>query len=75
VRVGRLASDAHVPITTALRWIDQFVGAGLVRRQADRERPGTVFFVLTDAGSTAMEDYFVALQLGWAEADAPEWKA
>lgn len=30
---------------------------------------------LTDAGSEAIEDYFTEIQLGWAEADAPDWTA
>lgn len=72
VRLARLAADARVPVTTAMRWIDQFIAAGLVHRETDPERPGTVFFGLTEAGAEAMEDYFVSIQLGWAEADPPE---
>jgi DNA-binding MarR family transcriptional regulator len=72
VRLARLATDAHVPVPTAIRWVDRFVSAGLVRREADAERAGVVRIALTAAGAEAMEDYFVAVQLGWAEADASE---
>jgi DNA-binding MarR family transcriptional regulator len=73
VRLPRLAADARVPSTTALRWIEAFVGAGLVAREADARRDGVSNLVLTAAGNEAMEDYFVALQLGWVEADTPRW--
>lgn len=73
VRVRRLAVDARVPTTTALRWIEAFVAAGLVAREADARRDGVSNLALTDAGNEAMEDYFVALQLGWVAADTPEW--
>lgn len=73
VRLARLAADARVATTTAMRWIEAFVAAGLVRREADRDREGVVLLALTEAGNEAMEDYFVSLLLGWAEADAPKW--
>lgn len=73
VRLARVAADARVPTTSALRWIEVFVGTGLVRREAHPDREGVSLIALTEAGSQAMEDYFIALQLGWAEADAPEW--
>ena len=74
LRLARLAADARVPSTSAMRWIEAFVGAGLVRREPHPDRDGAISLALTDAGSEAMEDYFVALLLGWAEADAPEWR-
>lgn len=72
-RLTRVAADARVPTTSAIRWIEAFVGAGLVRREPCPDRHGASALALTDAGSEAMEDYFVALLLGWAEAEAPEW--
>lgn len=75
VRLTRVAADARVPTTSAIRWIEAFVGAGLVRREPCPDRHGATALALTDAGSEAMEDYFVALLLGWAEADVPEWSA
>ena len=68
VRLARLAADARVPATSAMRWIDQFIAAGLVRRDLAPERRAVVRFALTDAGAEAMEDYFVSIQLGWMEA-------
>jgi DNA-binding MarR family transcriptional regulator len=70
VRLPRLATDARVASTTALRWIEAFVDAGLVGRKVDPTREGASTLSLTDAGSEKMEDYFVGLLLGWAEADA-----
>ncbi|MEA3062481.1 MAG: hypothetical protein QOJ94_2262 [Sphingomonadales bacterium] len=64
VRLGRLATDARVAATTATRWLETFGEAGFVRREADPERQGGVLLALTDAASEAMEDYFVAIQLG-----------
>ena len=74
VRLARLAADARVPGTTAMRWIEAFVDAGFVDRKADAEREGVSNLSLTDAGAEKMEDYFVALLLGWAEADTPIWR-
>ena len=39
-RLGRLATDARVAGTTALRWVEQLCGAGYVRRDPDPERQG-----------------------------------
>lgn len=75
VRVARIAADARVPTTTALRWIEAFVAAGLVRRDPHPEHEGVHLVALTDAGAEAMEDHFIALLLGWAEADTPEWSS
>jgi DNA-binding MarR family transcriptional regulator len=72
VRLARLATDARVAATTATRWVEQFIAAGFVRREADGERQGGIMLALTDAGTDALEDYFVALQLGWVEADPPK---
>ncbi len=74
VRLARLAADARVPATTAMCWIEQFVTAGLVRRESVSGREGVIVLSLSDAGAEAMEDYFVAVQLGWAEANAPLWR-
>jgi DNA-binding MarR family transcriptional regulator len=72
VRIARLASDAQVPLTTALRWIDQLARRELVSRTADPQHEGVALLSLTEAGHEAMEDYFVSVQLGWAT-DAPHW--
>jgi hypothetical protein len=56
----------------AARWVEAFAGAGLVRREADPERPGAWLVALSEAGTDAMEDYFVAVQLGWCADEAAE---
>lgn len=72
VRIARLAADAHVPLTTAMRWVDQLTRKGLVCRAPHPEQEGVAVLALTEAGHEAMEDYFVSVQLAWA-ADTPEW--
>ena len=72
VRVARLASDAQVPLTTAIRWTDQLARKGLISRTADPVHDGAALLALTEAGHEAMEDYFVSEQLAWA-VDAPHW--
>lgn len=67
VHLARLATDARVAMTTALRWVTALSKAGFVRRESDPGRSGGVRIELTDAGKDAMEDYFIAVLLGWAE--------
>jgi|GEM_PF-2382476 len=71
VRLPRLAADAGVSATSAARWVRELAAAGFVQRVADPRRLGTGTLILTDAGAEAMEDYFVAVQLGWQRHDAP----
>lgn len=65
---GRLATDARVPPATAFRWIGDLSASGFVRRFPDPERPKGVLIALTEAGREAMEDYFLAVMLGWSQA-------
>lgn len=71
VPVPRLMRDARVAATTAGRWIETLSNAGFVRREPDAQRHGAVTLALTDAALEAMEDYFVAIQLGWGRGDPP----
>jgi DNA-binding IclR family transcriptional regulator len=71
VRLPRLAADAGVSPTSAARWVRELAEAGFVQRVADPRRLGTGTFVLTEAGAEAMEDYFVAVQLGLEKRDPP----
>ncbi|MBV9929739.1 MAG: MarR family transcriptional regulator [Alphaproteobacteria bacterium] len=71
VRLPRLAADAGVSATSAARWVRELAASGFVQRMADPRRPGTGTLILTDAGAEAMEDYFVAVQLGWQKRAAP----
>jgi DNA-binding MarR family transcriptional regulator len=71
VRLPRLAADAGVSATSAARWVRELAEAGFVQRVADPRRLGTGTLILTEAGSDAMEDYFIAVQLGWQKRNAP----
>jgi DNA-binding MarR family transcriptional regulator len=68
VRLGRLATDARVALTTAMRWVNQLHAAGFVSRAPHPERPGAVSISLTAAGLEAMEDHFTAVKIGCAKA-------
>jgi len=71
VRLPRLAKEAGVSATTAARWIDSLAEAGFVQRVADPQRQGAASLILTDKAAEAMEDYFVAVQIGWANRSTP----
>ena len=71
VRLPRLAADAGVSATSAARWVKELAAGGFVQRVADPRRLGTGTLILTDAGAEAIEDYFVAVQLGWQKRDTP----
>jgi DNA-binding MarR family transcriptional regulator len=66
--LARLAKRARVPTTTALRWLGHLSEAGLIHRCAYPDRPTGVMLGLTNAGREAMEDYFIAVLLGWCQA-------
>jgi DNA-binding MarR family transcriptional regulator len=72
VRMARLATDARVAATTATRWLALFEEGGFLRREADPERAGGSVLTLTEPAIDAIEDYFVALQLAWAEPLPPK---
>lgn len=71
VRLPRLVADARVAATTASRWIETFADAGFVHREPDPQRRGAITLALTDAAKEAMEDYFVAIQIGLGMCDPP----
>ena len=62
VRLPRLAADARVPSTTALRWIKSLSDQGLFVRVADAEDGRRVFIELSDTTAAAMEAYLRAAQ-------------
>jgi DNA-binding MarR family transcriptional regulator len=67
VNLARLATDARVAATTAFRWIVDLSASGFVNRMPDPKRPKGIRLALTNAGRDAMEDYFVAVLIGWKE--------
>jgi DNA-binding MarR family transcriptional regulator len=63
---ARLAEEAGVPPTTALRWLDLLGEAGLVRRGPEEGAARRVVVGLTPRGSEAMTGWFA----GSSETDA-----
>lgn len=51
VRMARLATDAHVAMTTTMRWVALFIVRGLAERRADPAHARGVLFALTDEGA------------------------
>ena len=62
VSVSSLCIAAAVPPTTALRWITGMTEAGLLERHADAADRRRAFVTLAAGASTAMRNYFAALQ-------------
>lgn len=61
VAVSSLCIAAAVPPTTALRWIKQLTGAGLLCRVADPLDGRRVFIELTDSAVATLTGYFASL--------------
>jgi DNA-binding MarR family transcriptional regulator len=66
VRISRLATDARIATATAMRWLDQLGGHGLVERRPDPQGGRGVVVSLTEQGGGAMDDHFAAMKTGWA---------
>jgi DNA-binding MarR family transcriptional regulator len=66
VRIARLAIDSRIPSTTALRWLDQLAGRGLIERRADPAGGRAIHVALTEDAAAAIADHFAALKAGWA---------
>ncbi len=61
VSVTSLCIASGVPPTTALRWIGQMTGAGLLEREEDDSDRRRVFIRLSDKAAEAMARYFAEL--------------
>ena len=61
VSVSSLCVAAHVPATTALRWIVTMTDSGLLRRRQDPSDARRVFIELTPKASAQMHRYFASL--------------
>jgi DNA-binding MarR family transcriptional regulator len=62
VAVSSLCIAAHVPATTALRYISSMTDAGLLRRRSDPTDGRRVFVELTPQASNALHSYFSCLK-------------
>lgn len=62
VSVTSLCIASGVPPTTALRWIGQMTGAGLLQRNEDETDRRRAFITLTDKAADAMARYFVEFE-------------
>ena len=62
VSVSSLCIAAHVPSTTALRWISTLTDSGLLRRRPDPHDGRRMFMELTPRASDAMHRYFASLR-------------
>lgn len=62
VSVSSLCVAAHVPATTALRWISALTDAGLLRRKPDSNDGRRIFLELSPSASDAMHHYFASLE-------------
>jgi DNA-binding MarR family transcriptional regulator len=62
ISVGQVCTAAHVPATTALRWLNTLEASRLVVRQADPLDARRHFVSLTENGEQAMENFFDSIQ-------------
>lgn len=62
VSVSSLCIAAHVPATTALRWIATMTDTGLLHRRQDPNDARRVFVELTPKASDIMQHYFSKLR-------------
>lgn len=51
VRMARLATEAHVAMTTMMRWLDLFLAHGLAERRPAPDHARGVLFTLTPEGA------------------------
>jgi DNA-binding MarR family transcriptional regulator len=62
VTVSSLCEAAHVPATTALRYITTMTDSGLLMRRADPSDGRRIFMELTPHASDALHHYFASLK-------------
>lgn len=60
VRMARLATDAHVAMTTTMRWIGLFLDNGLAERRPDPGRERGVLFALSADGAERVREQLIA---------------
>lgn len=60
VRMARLATDAHVAMTTMMRWMAQFLAHGLAERRPDPTHARGVLFALSADGAERVRRQLIA---------------
>jgi DNA-binding MarR family transcriptional regulator len=65
-KVSSVCSDAGVPATTALRWLNLMEGKGLIQRSPDPRDKRRIFISLSPVALAAMNSLFDAL---WAQTE------
>ena len=63
-KLPRLATDARLAMTTAQRWLDRLCESGFAERWREPGQMRGAVAVLTAAGVSAMESYFMAAAVG-----------
>lgn len=64
VRMARLATEAHVAMTTMMRWMELFLAHGLAERRADPKHPRGVLFALSADGAERVRRQLTAEEGG-----------
>jgi DNA-binding MarR family transcriptional regulator len=60
VRMARLATGAHVAMTTVMRWMRLFLDNGLAERRPDPARARGVLFALSADGAERIRQQLIA---------------
>jgi hypothetical protein len=60
VRMARLATDAHVAMTTTMRWMGLFLANGLAERRPDPGHLRGVLFALSADGAKRVREQLIA---------------
>lgn len=66
VTMGDLCAAAAVPYSTAFKWIERMVAAGLIQRQKDPSDKRRAILSLTERPRAGMREYLLALRQGQA---------
>lgn len=59
--IGDLYAAMHIPATTAWRWMERLIGAGLLLRRPDPRDARRSFLTLSEPASARLDDYFDAI--------------
>lgn len=65
VRMARLATEAHVALTTLMRWMELLVARGLAERRPDPVHKRGVLFALSAKGAERVGRQFGAEEAVW----------